>query len=140
MTARNSGKHALGHDPDEVGTVGHTFQTVDGSKILWYPALRVGQLYVGIAAEVGTMLKVPTGVIDNERLGGSDVELDTFQQFTQAAYDWYCGTNHFVLHGLVRGMLLPSIVMLENGGGSITRTPQGEADLFDDYDLYVRAM
>ncbi|MFE6749410.1 DUF6086 family protein [Kitasatospora purpeofusca] len=123
-----------------MGTLGHPFETVDGSKILWYPALRVGQLYVGIATEVGAVLNVPTGLIDNERLGGSDVELDTFQQFTQAAYDWYCGTNHLVLRGLVRGMLLPAIVMLDNGGGSITRTPEGEADLFDDYDLYKRRM
>ncbi|WP_405007283.1 DUF6086 family protein [Kitasatospora purpeofusca] len=140
MTARTAGRQAPGHDPDEVGTLGHPFQTVDGSKILWYPALRVGQLYVGIAAEVGALLNVPTGLIDNERLGGSDVELDTFRQFTQAVYDRYCGTNHLVLHGLVRGMLLPSIVMLENGGGSITRTLQDEADLFDDYDLYKRRM
>ncbi|MFJ4791998.1 DUF6086 family protein [Kitasatospora purpeofusca] len=123
-----------------MSTLGHPFQTVDGSKILWYPALRVGQLYVGVAAEVGAVLNVPTGLIDNERLGGSNVELDTFRQFTQATYDWYCDTNHFVLHGLVRGILLPSIVMLENGGGSITRTPEGETDLFDDYDLYTRRM
>ncbi|WP_158715217.1 DUF6086 family protein [Kitasatospora phosalacinea] len=123
-----------------MGVVGHPFQTADGSKILWYPALRVGQLYAAFAAEAGTLMGVPTGLTDNERLGGTDVDVAVFQQFTQALYDRHRRSNHFVLHGLLRGVLLPSIVMLENGGGSITRTLQGEAGLFDDHDTYKRGM
>lgn len=118
----------------------YPFQAADRSRVLWDPALRVGQAYVALAREAGELQGTPTGLTENERLGGSDVDLAVFQQFTQGLYDRYCSTNNFVLHGLLRGLLLPSIVMLEKGGGSIARTPEGEDGLLEDLDSYVRAM
>ncbi|MGI5253596.1 DUF6086 family protein [Actinacidiphila glaucinigra] len=118
----------------------YPFQTADTSRTLWDPALRVGQTYVALAREAGELSGMPTGLTDNERLGGSDVDLAVFQQFTQGLYDRYCSTNNFVLHGLLRGLLLTSIVMLEKGGGSIDRNRDGESGLLEDLDAYVRAM
>lgn len=86
------------------------------------------------------MTGLPTGLTENEQIGGSDVELAEFQRFTQALYDQYCSTNSFVLHGLLRGFLLTSIVMLERGGGSLTRHLEREDGLLDDLDAYVRYM
>ncbi|MFJ8980020.1 DUF6086 family protein [Streptomyces sp. NPDC102282] len=120
--------------------MGYPFQSADGARILWDPALRVGQAYVALAREAGELNGISTGLTDNERLGGSDVDLAAFQQFTQELYDRYCSTRNFVLHGLLRGLLLTSIVMLEKGGGSIARNHKREDGLLDYLDAYVRAM
>ncbi|MFI8917380.1 DUF6086 family protein [Streptomyces sp. NPDC053513] len=120
--------------------MGYPFQTDDGSRIIWDPGFGVGQTFAALAQQTGDLLGVPTGLAFNQRLGGSDVELAVFQRFTQALYDRYCNTNSFVLHGLLRGLLLPSMVMLENGGGSIIRTPEDEAGLLNEHEAYVRAM
>ncbi|MFE4305697.1 DUF6086 family protein [Streptomyces sp. NPDC056891] len=117
----------------------YPFQAAD-KKTLWDPALGVGRAYVALAREAGELNGVPTGLTDNERLGGSDVDLSVFQQFTQALYDRYCSTNHFILHGLLRGLVLTSVVMLERGGGSITRTLENEDGLLEDLDAYARSM
>lgn len=118
----------------------YPFQTSDRSRILWDPALKVGQAYLALAWEAGELNGLATGMTENERLGGSDVDLATFQQFTQGLYDRWCSTNNFVLHGLLRGLLLTSIVMLEKGGGSIARNHEWEDGLLEDLDAYVRAM
>ncbi|MFC9948796.1 DUF6086 family protein [Streptomyces pratensis] len=120
--------------------MGYPFQSVDRPKILWDPALRVGQAYVALAREAGELNGLSTGLTENERLGGSDVDLVVFQQFTQGLYDSYCRTRNFVLHGLLRGLLLTSIVMLEKGGGSIARNREREDGLLEDLDAYARAM
>lgn len=118
----------------------YPFQTVGKSKIIWDPALGVGRAYVALAREVGELNGVPTGLSENERLGGSDVDLAVFQQFTQRLYDRCCSTNNFVLHGLFRGLLLSSIVMLEKGGGSIVRNCEEENGLLEGLNAYGRAM
>ncbi|WP_217244972.1 DUF6086 family protein [Streptomyces sp. AC602_WCS936] len=120
--------------------MGYPFQAADGSRLLWDPALKVGQAYVALAREAGELHGISTGLTESERLGGSVVDLPVFQQFTQGLYDRYCSTNNFVLHDLLRGLLLPSVVMLEKGDGSITRTPESEDGLLEDLDSYVRAM
>ncbi|MEV7994510.1 DUF6086 family protein [Streptomyces sp. NPDC086077] len=118
----------------------YPFQPTDRSKTLWDPALRVGQAYTALAREAGELIGMSTGLTENERLGGSDVDLVAFQQFTQGLYDRYCSTSNFVLHGLLRGLLLTSIVMLEKGGGSIDRNPEREDGLLEGLDAYARAM
>ncbi|MET9376277.1 DUF6086 family protein [Streptomyces sp. NPDC003035] len=118
----------------------YPFRSIEGSKIIWDPGMGVGQTYAALAAETGALLEVPTGLTYSERLGGSEVDLALFQRFTQKLYDRYFNTNNFVLHGLLHGLLLSSIVMLENGGGSITRIPEEEYGLLDDHGAYMRAM
>ncbi|CAL9422088.1 DUF6086 family protein [Streptomyces sp. enrichment culture] len=119
----------------------YPFQTVDRQRVIWDPALGVGRTYVALAQAVGELIGLPTGLSENERLGGSDVDLAVFQRFTQGLYERCCSTKNFVLHGLLRGLLLTSIVMLEMGGGSIARTrEERENGLLDDHGVYVRAM
>ncbi|MDO0934072.1 DUF6086 family protein [Streptomyces sp. DG2A-72] len=122
-----------------MGPLSYEFETADRTRTLWDPALRVGQLYVSLAQGAGEQLGLPTGLTPNER-GGADVDLETFRKFTQGLYDAYCSTRNFLMHDLMRGLLLASIVMLENGGGAITRVPEREAGLLTEYDAYQRGM
>jgi hypothetical protein len=96
-------------------------------------------MYVSLAQAAGKVLKLPTGLAPNER-GGADVDPEAFQKFVQGMYDTHCSTSHFIMHDLMRGLLLASIVMLENGGGTIVRNPQLEAELLAEHDTYVRGM
>ncbi|MFL4908336.1 DUF6086 family protein [Streptomyces sp. MMS24-I2-30] len=87
----------------------------------------------------GELLELPTGLTPNER-GGADVDISTFQAFTQGLYDTCCATKNVLMHDLLRGLLLASIVMLEKGGGTVVREPDREAGLLDDHEAYVRRM
>ncbi|MGW9453343.1 DUF6086 family protein [Streptomyces sp. NPDC055632] len=120
--------------------MGYPFETIDRSRNLWGPALRVGQTYVALAREFGTLNGIPTGLTENEQLGGSTVDPVIFQKFTQALYDRYCSTNNQVLHGLLRGLLLASLVMLEKCGSSIARTPEREEGVMEELAAYERFM
>ncbi|MFF4039745.1 DUF6086 family protein [Streptomyces sp. NPDC001816] len=122
-----------------MGPLSYEFETPDHTKTLWDPALRVGKVYVCVAQGVGEHLDLPTGLTPNAR-GGAYVDLGTFQQFTQGMYNAYCSTGHFILRDLLRGLLLSSIVMLENGGRTIVRDPECEAGLLAERDAYVRGM
>jgi hypothetical protein len=113
--------------------------SADRTRTLWDPALQVGRFYVFLARGVGETLGLPTGLTPNEH-GGADVDISTFQTFTQGLYDRFCATRNLLLHDLLRGVLLTSIVMLENGGGTIVRTPEREAGLLEDHDDYIRRM
>ncbi|XIE78420.1 DUF6086 family protein [Streptomyces sp. SBR177] len=118
----------------------YPFAAADGSGLLWDPGIGVGRTFVALAGQTGDLLGVPTGLMRNDRIGGSDVDMVVFQRFTQTLYDQYCNTNNFVLHGIWRGLLLPSIVIVERGGGLIKRKPDEEYGLFEERDAYVRAM
>ncbi|MFE1309077.1 DUF6086 family protein [Streptomyces sp. NPDC058755] len=122
-----------------MGPLSYAFETPDHTRTLWDPALRVGQLYMSLAQGVGEQLDLPTGLTPNAR-GGAYVDLGTFQVFAQGMYDAYCSTRHLIMHDLLRGLLLSSIVMLENGGHGIVRTPEHEAGLLTEHDTYVRGM
>ncbi|MEV6204425.1 DUF6086 family protein [Streptomyces sp. NPDC051771] len=118
----------------------YPFRSTVTSRIVWDPGIGVGRAFAALAAEMGALLEVPTGLTYVDRLGGSDVDIAVFQGFTQKLYDSHFNTNNFVLHGLLRGLLLTSLVMLENGGGSIVRSPESEGGELDEHDAYVRAM
>ncbi|WP_052744384.1 DUF6086 family protein [Streptomyces odonnellii] len=122
-----------------MGPLSYEFETAGRTRTIWDPALKVGKLYVSLAQGAGELLGLPTGLTPNER-GGCDVDMATFQTFTQGLYDRYCSTRHLVLLGLIKGLLISSIVMLENGGGTIVRTPEREAGLLEDHDSFRRAM
>ncbi|MFE4829260.1 DUF6086 family protein [Streptomyces sp. NPDC056672] len=122
-----------------VGPLSYQFETADRTRTIWDPALNVGKLYMSLAQGVGELLRLPTGLTPNER-GGCDVDMGTFQTFTQGMYDKYCSTNHFILRRLLRGLLVSSIVMLENGDGTIIRTPERETGLLEDKDDFTRSM
>ncbi|PAZ16964.1 hypothetical protein CLM62_05175 [Streptomyces sp. SA15] len=122
-----------------MGPLSYEFETADRTRTLWDAGYHSGHLYVALAQGAGEMLRLPTGLTPNE-LGGCDVDLETFQAFTQGMYDSYCSTTSFIMHDLMRGLLLASIVMLEKGGGTIVRVPEREAGLLQKHDTYVRGM
>jgi hypothetical protein len=92
-----------------------------------------------MAQSAGDLLRLPTGLTPNER-GGCDVTIETFQAFTQGMYDKYCSSNHPILRGLIRGLLMASIVMLEKGGGTVVRTPEREAGFLAEHEEFTRGM
>lgn len=94
---------------------------------------------MSLAQGAGELIRLPTGLTPNER-GGCDVDMESFQAFTQGMYEKYCSTNNVVMHGLLQGLLIASIVMLENGGGAITRNPSLETGLLEDHEDFTRAM
>ncbi|MFJ3610806.1 DUF6086 family protein [Streptomyces hydrogenans] len=118
----------------------YPFQSAPDSTLIWDPGIGVGRAYVSFAEETGKSLGVPTGLTYSDRLGGSNIDVEVFQRFTQALYDRYTETGSFVLHGLLRGLLLPSLVMLERCGGTITHKPEKEAGLMEGYADYRRFM
>ncbi|MFB7829477.1 DUF6086 family protein [Streptomyces hydrogenans] len=118
----------------------YPFAIAPSPKPIWDPGIGVGRAYVALAEETGRALGVPTGLTYSDRLGGSNVDVEIFQRFTQALYDRCAHTNSFVLHGLLRGLLLTSLVMLERCGGTITRETEEEAGLMDGHDQYRRSM
>ncbi|MFJ6086405.1 DUF6086 family protein [Streptomyces sp. NPDC092369] len=122
-----------------MGSLSYTFETADRSRTLWDPGIGVGQLYVALAEGAGQLLGLPTGLTPNER-GGADVDLEMFQAFTQGMYNKYFVTENVIMHDLMRGLLLASMVMLETSGGAINRAPERERDLLEKRDTYVRAM
>ncbi len=117
----------------------YEFETANRTRTVWDPALNVGKLYVSLAQGVSELLRLPTGLTPNER-GGCDVDMETFQAFSQGMYDRYCSTNHLILQGLIRGLLVTSLVMLQNAGGEIIRTPEREMGLLEDHDAFKRGM
>lgn len=122
-----------------MGLLSYEFETADRTRVLWDPSLTVGRLYVSLAQEAGGLLGLATGLAPNER-GGADVDLDTFQAFAQGLYDAYCSTSNFIMHELLRGLLVSSLVLLKKGGGTVARDPEQEAGLLDKHDAYMRAM
>ncbi|PXX66618.1 hypothetical protein DFR70_103367 [Nocardia tenerifensis] len=90
---------------------------VNGETV-WSPSLRVGDLYVRMAREVGSVLGVTTG-LNPLALDMWDVDINTFEGFVRLMHETYFTSGHPVLKGLLEGVLAPSIVILERGGGEI---------------------
>ncbi|MFI9406434.1 DUF6086 family protein [Nocardia sp. NPDC052316] len=82
------------------------------------PSLRVGNLYVRMLHDVGSVLGAPTGL----RASSSDmwdIEIDAFERLVKLMYETYFSTGHSVLKMLIEGVLAPSIVLAERGGREI---------------------
>ncbi|MFM9448885.1 DUF6086 family protein [Streptomyces acidiscabies] len=122
-----------------MGPLSYPFEVEGQEKILWDPALRVGQLYVSITRSIGDTLGLTTGLTPNSR-GGAYVDLASFQAFTQRAYETYISTTNLQMRDMIRSVLTTSIVMLTRGGGTLVRTPDREATLMEQYDTYMRHM
>lgn len=97
-----------------MGSLSYEFETADRTRTLWDAGYHSGRLYLSLAHGAGELLGLPTGLTPNER-GGADADLQVFRAFTQGMYDAYCSTSSFIMHDLMRGLLVSSIVMLEKG-------------------------
>ncbi|MFJ9430699.1 DUF6086 family protein [Streptomyces sp. NPDC101490] len=82
-------------------------------ETLWDAGSHSGQLYLSLAQGAAEYLELPTGLLRNDRLGGCDVDLPTFREFVEGLYESYASTHNPVLHGLSRGLLVTSLVLLD---------------------------
>ncbi|MFD3916728.1 DUF6086 family protein [Streptomyces sp. NPDC058603] len=110
-----------------------------GGETLWDAGYHSGQLYASVARGAAEFLEVPSGLSPSPQ-GGCDVELAQFETFVQALHGLYTSTGSEVLHGLTRGLLVTSLVLLERAGGVITLKPSHEAVLLAEKAALARTM
>ncbi|MEV6560993.1 DUF6086 family protein [Nocardia sp. NPDC051756] len=108
--------------------MGYVFVIDD--ETIWSPSLRVGDLYVRMLQDVGSVLAVPTGL----SAAASDlwnIDIDAFETLVKLMYETYFGTGHQVFKVLIEGVLAPSVVILERGGKKISPATDQEREFLD---------
>lgn len=87
-------------------------------ETVWSPSLRVGDLYVRMLQDVGSVLGAPTGLtaISSDMW---DIDIDAFEKLVKLMHEAYFASGHQVFKILIEGVLAPSIVILERGGRGI---------------------
>ncbi|WP_406271298.1 DUF6086 family protein [Streptomyces sp. NBC_00191] len=111
---------------------------LDG-ETLWDAGYYSGRLYASLARGAAEFVELPTGLTPSDQ-GGCDVELHTFRAFVEGLYGTYSSTRNPVLHGLMRGLLVTSLVLLEHAGASITLKPEHEEAFGEEKAALARAM
>lgn len=110
-----------------------------GGETLWDAGYYSGKLYASLAQGAADYVKLPTGLTPTPQ-GSSDIELPTFRAFVEGLYNTYSSTHSPVIHGLMRGLLVTSLVLLDRAGASITLEPKHEDALREDKAALARAM
>ncbi|MCX4487812.1 DUF6086 family protein [Streptomyces anulatus] len=111
---------------------------IDGETV-WDAGSRTGRLYASLAEGAAESMGLPSGLTPNEQ-GGCDIDLPAFRIFTEGLYETYSSTRNPVLHGVVRGVLIASLVVLEAAGTPITLKPEHEKTLREEKKNFARAM
>ncbi|MFD7321480.1 DUF6086 family protein [Streptomyces sp. NPDC059875] len=109
-------------------------------ETLWDAGYQSGRLYFSLAQGAAEHLELSTGLTRNDRLGGCDIELPTFEVFVEGLYDSYARTNSEVLQGLWRGLLVTSLVLLDMAGSSIRMSAEHEKALRREMSSVGRSM
>ncbi|MFE0628876.1 DUF6086 family protein [Streptomyces sp. NPDC058864] len=109
-------------------------------ETLWDAGYASGRLYFSLTQSAAEHLELPSGLIENDRLGGCDVELPEFRAFVEGVYDAYSRTNSAVLQGLWRGLLVTSLVLLDMAGSPITLSTEHEEALRSEMASFGRSM
>jgi hypothetical protein len=97
---------------------------VDGETV-WSPALLVGELYVRTTEGIAGAMGMSTG-LDALASDMYDIDLDVFEAMVNSVYAEYFSAVHPLVREMLRGMLLPSIVILERSGRPITARSDDE--------------
>ncbi|MFI1160266.1 DUF6086 family protein [Streptomyces sioyaensis] len=106
---------------------------------VWNPSLRMGRWYLAFAESVADLVHRPTGLTPS----GDDtcaVDVPVFRQFVEALLECYASTRHPVQHGLMRGVLLTSLVMLERGGVKMSPESEREASVLAEVKVFASSM
>lgn len=95
---------------------------------VWSPSLRVGDLYVRIVSGISEVVGAPTGL---HPLASDfyDIDIDAFESFVRSIFDLYVSASHDILKGMIEGVLLPSLVMLDRAGRGIVPKTNAEAEI-----------
>ncbi|WP_330348282.1 DUF6086 family protein [Streptomyces sp. NBC_00582] len=110
-----------------------------GGETLWEAGYHSGRLYASLARGAAEFVKLPTGLTPTPQ-GSCDIELSTFRAFVQGLYTLYSSTSSLVIHGLARGLLVTSLVLLERAGAPITLKPEHEEALREEKAAFARSM
>jgi len=108
-------------------------------ETVWDPALRIGMWYLSFAESAANLVQRPTGLTPSDD-DTCAVDIEVFRQFVEGLLDCYGSTRHPVQHGLMRGLLLASLVILGRGGLTITPKSEREASLLEEVGSFGRAM
>ncbi|GAB1641401.1 DUF6086 family protein [Krasilnikovia sp. MM14-A1259] len=108
-------------------------------ETVWNPALRIAQWYLSFAERAGELVQRPTGLAPSND-DTCTIEVEVFQQFVEAMLECYASTRHPVQHGLMRGVLLASLVVLKRGGVALDPKSERAASLMGEVETFARAM
>ncbi|GGW75187.1 hypothetical protein GCM10010503_60970 [Streptomyces lucensis JCM 4490] len=110
-----------------------------GGEALWDAGYHSGRLYASLARGAAESVGLPTGLTETPH-GSCDIDLPTFRAFVQGLYARYSSTSHPVTHGLARGLLVTSLVLLERAGAPLTLKPEHEEALGEEKTAFAHAM
>ncbi|MEU3430488.1 DUF6086 family protein [Streptomyces gardneri] len=108
-------------------------------ETVWDPSLRIGKWYLSFAETAGKLVQRPTGLTPSDD-DTCAVNVQVFRQFVESLLECYASTRHPVQHGLMRGVLLTSLVMLERGGVVISSKSEREAAILREMETFARSM
>ncbi|WP_406283708.1 DUF6086 family protein [Embleya sp. NBC_00896] len=91
----------------------HLFEA--SGESIWFPALRVGRLYLAAVDGLSAVLGVESG-LTTDRSDTSRIEPAAFERFTRAVFAAHFGTSHPELRLLTLGPLVVSLALLEKLG------------------------
>ncbi|MFG1794441.1 DUF6086 family protein [Nocardia sp. NPDC049149] len=99
-------------------------------ETVWSPSLRVGDLYVRMLKDVGTVLGAETGLsaVSSDMW---DIDIDAFGDLVSLMHKTYFGSGNQLFRLLIEGVLAPSIVILERGGKKIHPETTEEREFHD---------
>ncbi|MFI0904815.1 DUF6086 family protein [Streptomyces sioyaensis] len=102
------------------------------------PPLLIGKWYLSFAESTTDLVHRPTGLTPSDD-DTCAVDMQTFRQCVEAPLECYASTRHPVQHGLMRGVLLAPLVMVERGG-EISSKPEREVSLFEEMEIFAGSM
>lgn len=99
-----------------------------GDDTVWSPALRVGDLYVRFLRETAEALGESTGLtaVASDMY---DIDVEVYSVLVRKIVDLYSSSGHPVLRGLLEGVLMPSVVVLDRAGRPLEPHSDEERDL-----------
>jgi hypothetical protein len=92
---------------------------------VWRTTTQVGDFYVRFVGQVANLLDVSTG-LTSVTANLSQVDIDVYSDFVRSMVSFYLSTNHSILHGLIEGILKPSVEILDRAGRPLS--PQSEIE------------
>ncbi|HEX6472183.1 MAG TPA: DUF6086 family protein [Streptosporangiaceae bacterium] len=110
-----------------------------GEDTVWSPSLRVGRLYVAATRCLAAELDRPPGLVAVAE-DMYQIDLAKFEIFVKDLFAAFSSTNHRVYRELMRGVLLPSLVLLERAGISPETTSDEEKTLMLQAQDLARSM
>ncbi|MDV5147350.1 DUF6086 family protein [Streptomyces sp. SBC-4] len=121
-----------------VGRLSYPYE-LDG-ETLWDAGSYSGRLYLSLVKGAAEHLELPSGLIENARIGGCDIDLPAFRVFVEGLYESYSSAGNPVLLGLSRGLLATSLVLLDMAGSSLMLRAEHEEVLRSEMASYGRSM